>query len=49
MFELTKEEVECLRSQFVTLKNNPDETEEETSSKRGNILNICPMFSRKRE
>lgn len=32
MFELTKEEVECLRSQIVTLKNNPDETEEETSS-----------------
>ena len=32
MFELTKEEVECLRSQFVTLKNNPDKTEEETSS-----------------
>ena len=27
MFELTKEEVECLRSQIVTLKNNPDETE----------------------
>lgn len=35
MFELTKEEVECLRSQIVTLKNNADETEEETSSKRG--------------
>ena len=32
MFELTKEEVECLRSQIVTLKNNADETEEETSS-----------------
>ena len=28
MFELTKEEVECLRSQIVTLKNNPDEMEE---------------------
>ena len=25
MFELTKEEVEFLRSQIVTLKNNPDE------------------------
>ena len=35
MFELTKEEVECLRSQIVTLKNNPDEMEEATSSKRG--------------
>ena len=34
MFELTKEEVECLRSQIVTLKNNPDEMEEGTSSKR---------------
>ena len=29
MFELTKEEAECLRSQIVTLKNNPDEMEEE--------------------
>ena len=35
MFELTKEEVACLRSQIVTLKNTPDETEEETSTKRG--------------
>ena len=33
MFELTKEEVECLRSQIVTLKNNPDEMEEATSSR----------------
>lgn len=35
MFELTKEEVECLRSQIVTLKNNPDEMEAAASSKRG--------------
>ena len=34
MFELTKEEVECLRSQIVTLKNNPDEMEAAASSKR---------------
>ena len=40
MFELTKEEVECLRSQIVTLKNNADETEEETSSKRGKHTNL---------
>jgi hypothetical protein len=44
MFELTKEEVECLRSQIVTLKNNPDETEEETSSKRGGKSSVrCPL------
>ena len=42
MFELTKEEVECLRSQFVTLKNIPDETEEETSSKRGKHTKYLP-------
>ena len=42
MFELTKEEVECLRSQIVTLKNNPDETEEETSSKRGKHTKYLP-------
>ena len=42
MFELTKEEVECLRSQIVTLKNNADETEEETSSKRGKHTKYLP-------
>ena len=42
MFELTKEEVECLRSQIVTLKNNPNETEEETSSKRGKHIKYLP-------
>ena len=42
MFELTKEEAECLRSQIVTLKNNPDETEEETSSKRGKHTKYLP-------
>lgn len=40
MFQLTKEE--CLRSQIVTLKNNPDETEEETSSKRGKHTKYLP-------
>lgn len=39
-FQLTKEE--CLRSQIVTLKNNPDETEEETSSKRGKHTKYLP-------
>ena len=42
MFELTKEEVECLRSQIVTLKNNPDEMEEATSSKRGKHTKYLP-------
>ena len=42
MFELTKEEVECLRSQIVTLKNNPDKTEEETRSKRGKHTKYLP-------
>ena len=42
MFELTKEEVECLRSQIVTLKNNPDEMEEATSSKRGKHTKYFP-------
>ena len=42
MFELTKEEVECLRSQIVTLKNNAVETEEETSSKRGKHTKYLP-------
>ena len=42
MFELTKEEVECLRSQIVTLKNNPDEMEEESSSKRGKHTKYLP-------
>ena len=42
MFELTKEEAECLRSQIVTLKNNPDEMEEETSSKRGKQTKYLP-------
>ena len=45
MFELTKEEVECLRSQIVTLKNNADETEEETSSKRGKHTKSLFKFS----
>ena len=45
MFELTKEEVECLRSQIVTLKNNADETEEETSSKRGKHTKYLPYVS----
>lgn len=39
-FQLTKEE--CLRSQIVTLKNNADETEEETSSKRGKHTKYLP-------
>lgn len=49
MFELTKEEVECLRSQIVTLKNNPDEMEEATSSKRGKHTKYLPYVLRKRE
>lgn len=42
MFELTKEEVECLRSQIVTLKNNPDEMEAAASSKRGKHIKYLP-------
>jgi RNA polymerase primary sigma factor len=42
MFELTKEEVECLRSQIVTLKNNPDELEAAASSKRGKHTKYLP-------
>ena len=42
MFELTKEEVECLRSQIVTLKNNPDEMEAAAGSKRGKHTKYLP-------
>ena len=37
-----KEEIECLRSQIVTLKNNPDEMEEAASSKRGKHTKYLP-------
>lgn len=40
MFQLTKEE--CLRSQIVTLKNNPDEMEAAASSKRGKHIKYLP-------
>lgn len=39
-FQLTKEE--CLRSQIVTLKNNPDEMEAAASSKRGKHTKYLP-------
>ena len=46
MFEISNEEYNSLkislRSQIVTLKNNPDETEEETSSKRGKHTKYLP-------
>lgn len=46
MFELTKEEVECLRSQIVTLKNNPDEMEAAAGSKRGKHTKYLPYVCR---